>query len=124
MWIMLAALLGVSSLVAVYISKRKENRDYIKNLASTGFQRSGFLRMRGDEAIVFDDKNQQAAFVQSSDKAIIPYEQITRWIAEPRHNAPSVLYVHVANPRKPLWAFNINQSAMQGTIAKISAHVP
>jgi hypothetical protein len=90
MWILTVPVLFLVAWGWLSFARRKANSDYISRLSNLGFRMSGRIDARGGEAIVFDDSNQQAAFVKSDVQKILPYNHILQWNSEPRVNGPSL----------------------------------
>jgi hypothetical protein len=122
MWILTVLVLFLVAWGWLSFAQRKANSDYISRLSNSGFQMSGRIDTRGGEAIVFDDSNQQAAFVKSNVQKILPYSHILQWNSEPRVNGPSLFHVHTADTAYPLFTFEIDSASAQYCMAKMTAH--
>jgi hypothetical protein len=96
MWILTVLVLFLVAWGWLSFARRKANSDYISRLSNLGFQMIGRIDARGGEAIVFDDSNQQAAFVKSDVQKILPYSHILQWNSEAQINGPSLFHVHTA----------------------------
>jgi hypothetical protein len=122
MWILAIPVLFLVAWGRLSFARRKANSDYISRLSNLRFRMSGRIDARGGEAIVFDDSNQQAAFVKSEVQKILPYSHILQWNSEPRVNGPSLFDIHTADTAYPLFTFEIDPGSAQYCMAKMSAH--
>jgi hypothetical protein len=122
MWILTIPVLFLMAFGWLAFAQRKANSDYISRLSNIGFRMSGRIDARGGEAIVFDDSNQQAAFVKSNVQRILPYDHILQWSTEHQVNGPSLFHVHTADTAYPLFTFKVDPGSAQYCVAKMTAH--
>jgi hypothetical protein len=122
MWILTIPVLFLVAWGWLSFARRKANSGYISRLSNLGFRMSGRIDARGGEATVFDDSNQQAAFVKSDVQKILPYNHILQWNSEPRVNGPSLFHIDTADTAYPLFTFEIDPGSAQHCMAKMTAH--